>query len=328
MSLRDIPKVELHLHLEGGAPPDFIKGLAAQKKLRLDGIFDADGGYVFRDFGHFLNIYDQACEVLTGPEEFYKLTRAVLSESAFHGVIYTEAFLSPDFCGGGEVSAWRDYLAAIAQAASDAERDEGIVMRGIATAVRHHGKDACRKAARCAAETAGDFLTGFGMAGAELEGRPGDFAYSFDMAKEAGLRLTAHAGEWGDPQRIRETLDLGVERLGHGIRAIEDARLVRDLADRQIVLEVCPGSNVVLQAVEGWDKHPIEKLRDAGVPVTVSTDDPPFFHTDMTAEYEGLQRTFGWQETDFRDLNRTAARAAFCDSETREKILKRLEPAT
>ena len=93
MSLRDIPKVELHLHLEGGAPPDFIKGLAAQKKLRLDGIFDADGGYVFRDFGHFLNIYDQACEVLTGPEEFYKLTRAVLSESAFHGVIYTEAVL-------------------------------------------------------------------------------------------------------------------------------------------------------------------------------------------------------------------------------------------
>lgn len=328
MSLRDIPKVELHLHLEGGAPPDFIKGLAAQKKLRLDGIFDADGGYVFRDFGHFLNIYDQACEVLTGPEEFYKLTRAVLSESAFHGVIYTEAFLSPDFCGGGEVSAWRDYLAAIAQAASDAERDEGIVMRGIATAVRHHGKDACRKAARCAAETAGDFLTGFGMAGAELEGRPGDFAYSFDMAKEAGLRLTAHAGEWGDPQRIRETLDLGVERLGHGIRAIEDARLVQDLVDRQIVLEVCPGSNVVLQAVDGWDTHPIEKLRDAGVPVTVSTDDPPFFHTDMTAEYEGLQRTFGWQETDFRDLNRTAARAAFCDSETRKKILKRLEPAT
>lgn len=327
MSLRHVPKVELHLHLEGGAPPAFIKELAAKKRVRLDGIFDADGGYVFRDFGHFLNIYDQACEVLTGPEEFYKLTRAVLAESAFHGVIYTEAFLSPDFCGGGEVAAWRDYLAAIAQAASDAERDDGIVMRGIATGVRHHGQDACRKAARCAAETAGDFLTGFGLAGAELEGRPGDFAYSFDMAREAGLRLTAHAGEWGDPQRIRETLDLGVERLGHGIRAIEDARLVQDLADRQIVLEVCPGSNVVLEAVTGWDVHPIEKLRDAGVPVTVSTDDPPFFHTDMTAEYEGLQRTFGWQEADFRDVNHTAARAAFCDSETRDKILKRLEPA-
>ncbi len=327
MSLRDIPKVELHLHLEGAAPPDFIKGLAAEKRMKLDGIFDADGGYIFRDFAHFLSVYDEACTVLTGPEEFYRLTRAVLAESAFHGVIYTEAFLSPDFCGGGDLHAWRDYLAAIAQAASDAERDDGIVLRGIATAVRHHGRDACRKAAKVAAETAGNFLTGFGMAGAELEGRPGDFAYSFDLAKEAGLRLTAHAGEWGDPQRIRETLDLGVERLGHGIRAFEDPRLVDDLAERQITLEVCPGSNVVLQAVDGWDVHPIEKLRDAGVPVTVSTDDPPFFHTTMTAEYEELQKTFGWQEADFRDMNITAAKAAFCDAATRDAILKKLEPS-
>lgn len=327
MTLRSLPKVELHLHLEGAAPPDFIRGLAAEKRVKLDGIFDADGGYEFRDFAHFLTQYDAACTVLTGPEEFYRLTRAVLQESAFHGVIYTEAFLSPDFCGGGDLAAWKDYLAAIAQAASDAERDDGIVMRGIATAVRHHGRDACRKAARVAAETAGDFLTGFGMAGAELEGRPGDFAYSFDLAREAGLRLTAHAGEWGDPARIRETLTLGVERLGHGIRAIEDPHLVDLLAAKQIVLEVCPGSNVVLQAVDGWDDHPIERLRHAGVPVTVSTDDPPFFHTTMTAEYEGLQRTFGWDETDFRQLNVTAINAAFCDLATRDAILKRLEPA-
>ncbi|SEM48898.1 adenosine deaminase [Loktanella fryxellensis] len=327
MSLRDIPKVELHLHLEGAAPPEFIRGLAAEKKIKLDGIFDADGGYEFRDFAHFLSQYDAACTVLTGPEEFYRLTRAVLAESAFHGVIYSETFLSPDFCGGGDLHAWRDYLAAIAQAAQDAERDDGIVLRGIATAVRHHGAEACRKAARVAAETSGGFLTGFGMAGAELEGRPGDFAYSFDLAREAGLRLTAHAGEWGDAQRIRETLALGVERLGHGIRAIEDAALVQELADRNITLEVCPGSNVVLKAVTGWDDHPIQKLRDAGVPVTVSTDDPPFFHTTMTAEYEGLQRTFGWQEADFRDTNIAAAKAAFCDDATRDAILKRLEPA-
>jgi adenosine deaminase len=199
-------------------------------------------------------------------------------------------------------------------------------MRGIATAVRHHGRDACKKAARVAAETAGDFLTGFGMAGAELEGRPGDFAYSFDVAREAGLRLTAHAGEWGDPARIRETLTLGVERLGHGIRAIEDPHLVDLLVERGIVLEVCPGSNVVLKAVDGWDDHPIERLRHAGVPVTISTDDPPFFHTTMTEELECLQKTFGWDETDFREMNVTAAKAAFCDTATRDAILKRLEP--
>ena len=326
MSYRTLPKVELHTHLEGMAPPDFIRELAAEKRVDLSGIFDRDGGYEFRDFAHFLSIYDEACTVLTGPEEFYRLTRAVLAESAFHGVIYTETFLSPDFCGGGDVAAWKDYLAAIEQAAADAQAADGIVLKGIATAVRHHGQDACRKTARCAAETADDFLTGFGLAGAELQGRPADFAYGFDMAREAGLRLTAHAGEWGDPDRIRETLDaLKVERLGHGIRAIEDPRLVDRLAEREITLEVCPGSNVVLQAVDGWDSHPIARLRDAGVPVTVSTDDPPFFHTTMTAEYEGLSRTFGWDETDFRALNVTGARAAFCDEATRDAILKRLE---
>ncbi|RYH02283.1 adenosine deaminase [Salipiger sp. IMCC34102] len=328
MSYRTQPKVELHTHLEGMAPPDFIRTLAGEKRRDLSPIFNTDGGYKFKDFGHFLTVYDEACTVLTGPEEFYRLTRAVLAESAFHGVIYTETFLSPDFCGGGDVAAWKDYLAAIAQAAADAQKEDGIVLKGIATAVRHHGQDACRKTAHCAAETAGDFLTGFGLAGAELEGRPADFSYSFDMAREAGLRLTAHAGEWGDPGRIRETLDaLKVERLGHGIRAIEDAALTQRLADENITLEVCPGSNVVLRAVESWESHPIVRLRDAGVPVTISTDDPPFFHTTMTAEYEGLDRTFGWTEDDFRATNVTAARAAFCDEATREAILKQLEPA-
>ncbi|MBS1303345.1 adenosine deaminase [Loktanella sp. SALINAS62] len=329
MNFRSQPKVELHTHIEGMAPPDFIRDLAREKRVNLSAIFDPDGGYVFRDFAHFLSVYDQACTVLTGPEEFYRLTRAVLAESAFHGVIYTETFLSPDFCGGGDVVAWRDYLAAIAQAASDAERDDGIVLRGIATAVRHHGRDACRKAARCAAETAGPFLTGFGLAGAELDGRPADFTYSFDMAREAGLQLTAHAGEWGDPGRIRETLDaLGVARLGHGIRAIEDPALVALLAERGITLEVCPGSNVVLRAVDSWDDHPIAKLREAGVPITVSTDDPPFFHTTMTAEYENLSRTFGWGHDDFLAMNKAGIAAAFCDSDTKDAILKRLEPAT
>ena len=326
MTLRSLPKVELHLHLEGAAPPDFIRDLAREKKVDLSGIFDADGGYAFHDFAHFLKQYDAACTVLTGPEEFYRLTRAVLADSAFHGVIYTEAFLSPDFCGGGDLAAWKDYLAAIAQAASDAERDDGITMRGIATAVRHHGRDACRKAARVAAETAGDFLTGFGMAGAELEGRPGDFAYSFDLAREAGLRLTAHAGEWGGPDMVAETVDaLKVSRVGHGINAIRDPDLVKRLAEEGIVLEVCPGSNVVLNAVSDWRSHPIAMLRDAGVPVTVSTDDPPFFHTTMTAEYDALASHFGWTEEDFAAVNRTALDAAFCDDATRARIANRLE---
>lgn len=326
MTFQSTPKVELHLHLEGAAPPEFIRGLAAEKNIDLSGIFDANGGYVFRNFEHFLSVYEAACEPLKSPEDFYRLTCAVLQETASHGVIYAETFISPDFCGGGDVAAWRDYLAAMTQAADDSEKSHGITLKGIVTCIRHAGPEQAKSAAKCAVETMGDFLTGYGMAGAEMMHRPSDFAYSFDMAREAGLPLTCHAGEWGGPDMVAETLDaLRVSRIGHGINAIHDHALVKRLADENIVLEVCPGSNVVLNAVPSWDAHPIAKLRDAGVPVTVSTDDPPFFHTTMTAEYAALNKTFGWDADDFRALNQTAMNAAFCDDATRARILKKLE---
>lgn len=328
MTYKTMPKVELHLHLEGAAPPAFIAGLAKEKNMDISAIFDENGGYAYRDFDHFLSVYEAACTTLTGPEEFYRLTKAVLEESASHGVVYSETFLSPDFCGGGDVAAWRDYLAAMETAAAEAERDMGITLRGIITCIRHFGPEQAKTAARCAAETKGDFITGFGMAGAEMVGRPGDYAYSFDMAREAGLQLTCHAGEWGGPDMVADTLrDLRVERIGHGINAIKDAKLVDLIADTGVTLEICPGSNVFLQASGGWPDHPIKPLRDAGVKVTVSTDDPPFFNTTMTAEFDNLAKTFGWDETDFRALNENALAAAFCDDDTRATIAKKLEAA-
>ncbi len=329
MSVADLPKVELHLHLEGGAPPAFIRGLAAEKDEDLSRIFNADGSYAYRDFWHFLEVYEAATSVLRTPEDYHRLTLAVLEESAANGVIYSEAFLSPDFCGGRDLGAWREYLAAIREAADIAERTDGIVLRGIVTPIRHFGPDKARETARCAAETAGDWVTGFGVAGDEKSGELQDFAYAFDMAREAGLGITAHAGEWRGPDEVRAALDaLRPSRIGHGVRAVEDDRLVDRLAEDGIVLEVCPGSNVVLGVYPDWPSHPIESLRKRGVTVTVSTDDPPFFHTSMRREYDRLAETFGWEEDDFRQINRDAARAAFCDAETRKAVLERLEPPT
>jgi adenosine deaminase len=328
VTFRTLPKVELHLHLEGGAPPAFIAGLAREKRINISGIFDEQGGYDYRDFAHFLKVYEAACTTLTGPEEFRRLTLAVLEQSANNGVVYSETFLSPDFCGGGDLTAWREYLAAIQDAAQEAERTMGITLRGIVTCIRHHGPEQAKLAGHCAVETHGNFITGFGMAGAEMMGRPGDFAYVFDMAREAGMRLTCHAGEWGGPDMVADTIrDLRVERIGHGINAHRDDALVDKIAELGVVLEVCPGSNVILNAVPSWDAHPIRKLRDRGVKVTVSTDDPPFFNTTMTAEFEMLARTFNWDETDFKALNTTALDAAFCDADTRAKIAKKLEQA-
>ncbi|MCK8482752.1 adenosine deaminase [Aliiroseovarius sp. S2029] len=326
MSFKALPKVELHTHIEGAAPPDFIRGLAKEKNVDLSGIFAADGGYAYRDFWHFLEVYEAATSVLNSPQDYARLTRAVLENCAEAGVVYVETFISPDFCGGRDVSAWRDYLAAIQDAAAKAERDAGITLRGIVTAVRHFGPDAAREVARCAQQTAGEFITGFGMGGDEKSGKQGDFAYAFDMAREAGLKLTTHAGEWNGPDEVRAALDdLRVERIGHGVRTIEDPALVDRLVQDGITLEVCPGSNVFLGVYPDLAAHPIARLRDRGVKVTVSTDDPPFFRTDMVKEYEDLSRQFGWDAADFKALNLTAIEAAFCDDATRERVRKIVE---
>ncbi|MBO9478479.1 adenosine deaminase [Shimia sp. R11_0] len=328
MTVADLPKLELHIHHEGAAPPAFIKQLAHEKKVDLSRVFTPDGGYAFENFVHFLSVYEAASSVLTGPEEFARLTSAWLEESAANGVVYTESFISPDFCGGGDLGAWREYLAAIEEAAAMAERKHGITLRGVVTAVRHFGSEKSKRASLCAAETAGRFVVGFGMGGDEGQFAQGDFAYAFDQAREAGLKLTTHAGEFGGAQSVWDALnDLNVARIGHGVRAMEDPDLIKELVARQITLEVCPGSNVVLGLFPDFAAHPIQALRDAGVQVTVSTDDPPFFHTTMRREYEMLAQAFGWGVADFAEINQTALNAAFCDEETKAVVAKRLEKA-
>jgi adenosine deaminase len=326
MSWQSLPKIELHLHLEGAAPPDLIRRLAKQKSVDIAGVFDEQGHYTFDDFPHFLQVYEAATSVLKRPEDYARLTTAVLEQSAAQGVIYTEAFLSPDFCGGGDLAAWREYLHAIREAAEAAETAHGITMRGIVTCIRHFGPYTARQIARCAAETAGDWITGFGMGGNETMGKQGDFAWSFDCAREAGLRLTTHAGEFAGPDSVRQALDdLRVTRIGHGVRAAEDPALMERLAESGTVLEVCPGSNIALGLYPGLRAHPIAKLREAGVKVTVSTDDPPFFRTTMTREFQGLEKAFGWDESDFAALNGTALDAAFCDAALKDRLRDRLK---
>lgn len=321
-----LPKVELHLHLEGAAPPAFIRGLAREKNLDISRIFTESGGYSYRDFWHFLDVYEAACTTLQTPDDFKRLTLAVLEDRAQDGVVYAETFLSPDFCGGGDLVAWREYLHAITEAADQAERTMGITLKGIVTAIRHFGPEKSRQIALCAAETRSDFLTGFGLAGDEKQFHPRDFAWSFDAAREAGLRLTAHAGEWGGAASVRDALDhLRVERIGHGVQAIDDPALVDRLAEDRIVLECCPGSNVFLGVYPTFGAHPVARLRDRGVIVTLSTDDPPYFDITLRKDYDSLAAAFGWTEADFRAINADAARAAFCDEATIARILKRVE---
>jgi len=325
---RDIAKTEIHLHLEGAAPPEFIRKLAGEKKIDMTGVFDADGNYQWVDFVDFLKTYERACEVLKSPEDFKRLVEAVLAESASHGVVYTELFLAPDFCGGGDLIAWKEYLAAMSEGATAAKNASGIEARFIATCVRHLGAEQAKITSKVTAETAGGLLTGWGMGGDEAFGNAKDFLYAFEQAAEAGLGITSHAGEVCGADSVRDTLDaLPVSRIGHGVRSIDDPDLVQRLIENNIVLEVNPGSNLSLSLFKNLKEHPISKLRDAGVKVTVSTDDPPYFHTDMTKEYTNLHQELGWEASDFNAINQTAMQAAFCDDATRNTILKKFEGA-
>ncbi len=171
MSFRTLPKVELHTHLEGCAPPEFISGLAAEKKIDISRIFDADGGYAFRDFDHFLKVYEAACTTLQTPEDFRRLTLAVLEETAprcgLYGNLCVARFLRWRRCGGVARLPCRDGGCS----SRGGKKSLGSPCKGIVTGIRHFGPDACKPAARCAAETSGDFIVGFGMAGGEMVGR-------------------------------------------------------------------------------------------------------------------------------------------------------------
>lgn len=321
-------KIELHLHLEGAAPPRFIAGLAREKHIDISGIFDERGDYLFRDFPEFARVYEAACTTLQSPEDYARLTTAVLEAQAEQGVVYTEHFLCPEFCGGNDPGAWREYLEAIREAAAKAETQSGITMRGIALMIRNFDPAKGRKAALAAAETAGDFMVGIGLAGYEKAGKIKDFGWGFACGQEAGLKLTIHAGELCGPSEIREALAFHPPRIGHGVHAIEDLALVDQLAETGVVLECCPGSNIALGEYPDFRRHPIGELYRRGVKVTVSTDDPPYFRTTLTREYEELHKAFDWDEGVFAALNLTALDAAFCDADTKARIAKLLEDKT
>ncbi|MFN3613849.1 MAG: adenosine deaminase [Rubrimonas sp.] len=318
------PKVELHLHLEGATPPALARAWGAP-----DDLFDG-AGYAWGDFTGFLGAYDRVAALFARPEGSRALAEAVLRECAANGVIYAEVILSPDHVGG-DAGSWAEHLAAVTEGAEAAEAATGVTARFIAVGVRQLGPERVEAAARLAAQTAGrgqPRLVGFNMAGDERVGRPADYARAFAVAREAGLGLTAHAGEFGGPDSVAGALDdLGVDRVSHGVRAVEDPALVARLAERRVHLEICPGSNVALGVYPDWAAHPLPALRAAGCSVGISTDDPPFFRTTMTREYEMAAKVWGFGAGDLRAIARDSIEAAFCDEDTKARLRARLTQA-
>jgi adenosine deaminase len=314
------PLAELHCHVEGTLSPGFARELAAREGLDIAGFADA-ATYRWQGFSGFLAAYDRAAALLRDEDDYRRLAFDYLTGLAAQGALYSELTISPDHATASGLSP-RTYLGALARGAAEAERETGIVCRFLVVGVRHLGPEAVEAAARFAAQAPG--VTGFGLAGDERLHRPRDFARAFRIAAEAGLGLTAHAGEFAGPEAVAETLDaLGVSRLGHGVRAVEDAELLARLRAERITLEICPGSNIALGLYADAQAHPLARLREAGLRLTVNSDDPPFFGTDLTAEYAFAGQA-GFGPAERLALTRNAIEAAFVEAPVRRRLLELL----
>ncbi len=296
-----------------------------RRGVDVEGLFTANGSYAWSDFTSFLTAYDRAAAVFREPEDYAALAHAHYAGAAREGMIYGEIFISPDHAASAGLS-FEGYVEGIAAGMEQAKAETGVEGRMIVVGVRHLGREAVTRAARTMIDHPHPLITGFGLAGDERQGAATDFARAFAMAREAGYGLTAHAGEFGGPESIRDVLDhLGVARIGHGVRAVEDEDLMRRLAEEQVVLEVCPGSNIALGLYRDRAFHPVGRLRRAGIPVTINSDDPPFFATTLARDYDETALAQHWDASVVKDLTRTALCAAFCDEDTRVRLLARLD---
>ena len=295
------PKAELHLHLEGSVEPETMQAL--DPSLSVEAV---RAMYLFHGFQGFIQAYKWVVERLRAPGDYAHITRALMRRLAAENVQYVEITLSAG------VVLWKaQEFAPVYAAVRQAAAEFPIEVHWILDAVRHFGVEHAMQVAKLAAERVNDGVVAFGIGGDEERGPAAWFGEVFRFAKAAGLRLTAHAGETVGAESVWAALEIGAERIGHGIRAVEDPALLRHLRDGGIPLEVCITSNVATGAVESMEAHPVRRLFDAGVPITLNTDDPAMFATTLSGEYELAARQFGFSEAELRGIAENGFRYGF-----------------
>ena len=269
----------------------------------------------------FLDAYEQASKVIKHPRDYYDLTYFYLKQCAAEDVVYVEMMYSPEHAQQASGIPAKEHLAAICNAIDDAEKNFGIIGRIINVAVRHYGVEACENVAKLALKEPNDYVIGYGLAGDEAGFPAAQFKRAFDIAIDADLGCTVHAGEMVGPEGIIEALDnLKVTRIGHGVRAIEDKELMARLKHENIHLEVCPTSNIALSVYPNYQSHPLRKLFDYGLNLSLSSDDPPYFNCSVGGEYEVAKSKFNFSDDELNKISLMAIDSSFADKTTKEKL--------
>ena len=326
--VRGLPKAELHLHLEGSLEPEMLMRLAGRNKVGIPfrSVEEIRAAYRFTELQDFLDIYYQGMNVLRVEEDFYDLTVAYLKRAAADGTVHVEVFYDPQGHTGRGIPfavATDGILAALA----DGRERLGITSLLILCILRHLPEDDGFVTFRDAEPWIADGrIAGLGLDSTEKDNPPARFARLYAAAREAGLKLVAHAGEEGPPAYVADAVDvLGVDRIDHGNRALEDPALVRRLAERGITLTVCPLSNLRLCGVTDMRQHPLKRMLDAGLRATVNSDDPSYFGGYLLDNFVAVADALKLGRQDLVTLVRNSIQGSFLDAPAKEAYLGRIE---
>ncbi|MFF8954518.1 adenosine deaminase [Streptomyces sp. NPDC014894] len=328
--IEGLPKAELHVHHVGSASPRIVAELAAHhpdSKVPTDPEALADY-FTFTDFAHFIDVYLSVVDLIRTPEDVRLLTFEVARDMARQNIRYAELTITP-FSSTRRGIDEKAFMDAIEDARKAAEAELGIVLRWCFDIPGEAGLEAAEETTRLALDLRPEGLISFGLGGPEIGVPRPQFKPYFDRAIAAGLRSAPHAGETTGPQTIWDALnELGAERIGHGTSAAQDPALLAHLAERRIPLEVCPTSNLATRAVLDLDRHPVKEMVAAGVLVTINSDDPPMFGTDLNNEYGVAARLLGLDERGVADLAKNAVEASFLDAAGRARIADEIDAYT
>jgi len=298
---RLLDKAELHLHLEGSLEPETLCELVPD--LRPE---EVAGRYCYADFDGFIAAFKWVTAVLRTPEAYAVAMKHLLARLEAENVRYAEVTLS----AGVALVRGLDF-GPLFEAVAGAAAQSRVEVRFILDAIRQLGADHARQVARLAVERAAEGVVAFGIGGIEALGPAEWFAGVFGFVKDHGLHVTVHAGETVGPESVWSALRAGAERIGHGLRAAEDPALVAYLAEHDIPLEICLSSNLALKLVPSLKAHPARQLFEAGVPLTLNTDDPAMFHTTLVREYELAERELGFSPEELRRVAANGFRYSF-----------------
>jgi aminodeoxyfutalosine deaminase len=324
-----LPKAEIHVHHVGSASPRIVSELAARHPGVVPSDLDAlRDFYTFRDFGHFIEVYLAVVDLLREPEDIRLLTYEVAADMAAQNIRYAELTLTPwtSVQAGVPIEA---YVEAVEDARTAAERDHGVKLRWIYDIPGESGLPSGEDTLQYALHHAPETLIGFGLGGPEVGVDRPQFKDVFDQARAAGLHSVPHAGETTGPQTVWDALrDLGAERIGHGTSSVQDPELLDYLVEQQVPLEVCPTSNIATRAVDVLENHPIRQMYEAGVLVTVNSDDPPMFGTTLNREYEIAANLLDLDEEGIARLAKNTVQASFLPHADKAAMAKEIDDYT